>query len=188
MALASMSRLSGERLLMMSLRGNHIHAEPAKKFQSGTCRRPARHQISRNETAASGASVTNRRRGRNFKFLECDDDNRLASIAKEKSGLGLDRRASNLAGVADHTSRPHLLHFRSVALSSSDPKRGNDYRRWQFHYQQIRTAITVPRRSRPATEAGLRCRRPRIEQLGNGGDKLSRRERLGQQNAVGHAV
>jgi hypothetical protein len=61
--------------------------------------------------AEAVASIANRQRGRKFKFLEGDDDNRLASFAKEKSGFGLDRRASNLAGVADLTSRPHLLHF-----------------------------------------------------------------------------
>jgi len=53
-------------------------------------------------------SIANRRRAGNFKFPERDDDNRLASLAKEKSGFGLDRRASNPAGVADLASRPHL--------------------------------------------------------------------------------
>jgi hypothetical protein len=40
--------------------------------------------------------------------LERDDDNRLASIAKEKSGFGLDRRASNPAdeGLNRHSTGP----------------------------------------------------------------------------------
>jgi hypothetical protein len=41
------------------------------------------------------------RRGWKFKFLERDDRHRFAFVAKEKSRVGLDRRASNLAGVAD---------------------------------------------------------------------------------------
>ena len=110
-------------------------------------------------TLLAGPSIANRRCGRKFKFLECEDDNSVASLAKEKSGFGLDRRARNLAGVADLTSRPHLLHFRFGRAAFQYVGRGNDYRRWQFHYQQIRTAITALKRPRPPTEAGLRWRR-----------------------------
>ena len=37
-------------------------------------------------------------------------------------------------------------------------------------------------------EAALRCRRTGIEKLGNGCDKLGRRERLGQKEAVRDAM
>jgi hypothetical protein len=47
------------------------------------------------------------RRGWKFKFMEHDDRNRFAFVAKEKSRVGLDRRASNLAGVANPTSHDH---------------------------------------------------------------------------------
>jgi hypothetical protein len=57
------------------------------------------------------------RRERKFKFLERDDDNRLAFIAKEKSGFGFNRRASNLAGFADFTLRPHQ-HIRPQVVKT----------------------------------------------------------------------
>ena len=47
------------------------------------------------------------RRGRKFKFLESEYRNRFAFVAKEKSRVRLDRRASNLAGVANPTSHDH---------------------------------------------------------------------------------
>ena len=40
----------------------------------------------------------------------------------------------------------------------------------------------------PPTEAALRCGCAAIEKLGNGGDELRWRERLGQKDAVGNAV
>jgi hypothetical protein len=40
---------------------------------------------------------------------------------------------------------------------------------------------------RPPIEAALRCRLPGIEKLGNGGDKLGRRKRLGQKDTVGNS-
>jgi hypothetical protein len=41
---------------------------------------------------------------------------------------------------------------------------------------------------RPPIVAALRCRLPGIEKLGNGGDKLGRRKRLGQKDAVGNPL
>lgn len=60
-------------------------------------------------SARSRPLLARRRRGRTFEFLEHDDDDRLAFLAKEESGFGLDRRLRAIAGIADFTPRQHRL-------------------------------------------------------------------------------